>query len=80
MTERISADKNKVIVEEACSSVDDEVSQVTGFFLAFPSCVAAQVCSSFTTTSLHSLQARLQTCAYLHSSYSVPRTMASCAD
>ena len=38
-----SAEKHKTIIEEACSSVDDEVSQVTGFFLAFPSCAAAQI-------------------------------------
>lgn len=43
MTEMGIAEKHKVIVEEACSSVDDDVKQVTGFFLAFPTCVAAQI-------------------------------------
>lgn len=38
-----SAEKHQLIVEEACGSVDDDVKQVTGFFLAFPSCVAAQI-------------------------------------
>jgi hypothetical protein len=39
----VCTDQHKTIIEEACDAADDQLANVTGFFLVFPSCFAVQL-------------------------------------